>query len=283
MKVERGAGGELLARGITPIPLLATYLRMLQRIVLANDICPFVVSMQIESPLLISRQLLATLGTRMFLHHQDRIPPSGATLVVSNHRSFMDAPLLMAALERPVRFACHHYMGQVPFLRELVTRMGCFPLGAPDQRQQTLFTQAIQLLQARQTVGIFPEGAYGMVQYTKPDEMGEFHRGFAHLALRAPISELAILPVAIASYQEDTNTAIPLKLLSWADPSEPLFNKPGWHPMIVYQRVNVLIGRPIWITPSQQQGYQGKRAKTVVSDLTAHCHDEINRLLQQGY
>lgn len=239
--------------------------------------------MLLHDPLFISRQLLTVLGTRLFAYHQDRVPQSSAILVVSNHRSFMDAPLLMAAINRPIRFACHHYMGQVPLMREVVTQMGCFPLDAPQQRQQAFFDQATRLLQTKQAVGVFPEGAQPMIQVTAAEKLGEFHRGFAHLALRAPIQELAVLPVAIASYEESTNSAVPLKLLSWFDPSEPLFDQDGWHPMVVYQRVHILVGRPLWITASQRQSYQGKQARTVVADLTAHCHSEISSLLSQGY
>jgi 1-acyl-sn-glycerol-3-phosphate acyltransferase len=236
--------------------------------------------MLLNSPLLLSRQMLATLGTRMFVYHEDRIPRDSAFLIVSNHRSFMDAPVLMAAIQRPIRFACHHYMGQVPLMREIVTRLGCFPLDAPQQRQHSFFDQAIQLLQMQEAVGVFPEGAQPMVKLTSAHELGHFHRGFAHLALRAPIRNLAILPVAIDSEAEAVNSAVPLRLLSWFDPSEPLFDQPGWHPMVVYRQVNVLIGRPLWITPSQQQAYQGKQAKALVSELTTRCQSEIQDLLK---
>lgn len=235
-----------------------------------------------STPLLISQQLLALAGTRLFVYYQDRVPQDSAVLIVSNHRSFMDAPLLMAATNASIRFACHHYMGQVPLLREFVTRLGCFPLDTPDQRQRSFFHQATQLLQSRQMVGIFPEGAQPMVQLTNPGEMGEFQRGFAHLALRAPVQDLAILPVAIAAEDEVTTSPFPLKLLSWFDPSEPLFNQSGWHPMVLYQRVNVLIGRPIWITHTQRHNYSGKHAKTVVADITSRCQGEINSLLRQS-
>ena len=235
-----------------------------------------------SSPLLISQQILTLLGTRLFVHYQNRVPQDSAILVVSNHRSFMDAPLLMAAIDRPIRFACHHYMGQVPLLREFVTQFGCFPLDVPNQRQHSLFHQATHLLQSRQAVGIFPEGAQPMVRLTNPHEVGEFQRGFAHLALRAPVQEIAVLPVAIASQTEIATNPFPLKFLSWFDPSEPLFNQTGWHPMVVYQRVNVLVGQPIWITGSQRQSYVGKQARTIVSDLTAHCHSQIDQLLCQG-
>jgi 1-acyl-sn-glycerol-3-phosphate acyltransferase len=235
-----------------------------------------------QTPLILSRQLLTLLGTQVFCFHADRVPCDSAVVVVSNHRSFMDAPLLMSAIDRPVRFACHHYMGQVPVLREFVTRLGCFPLDEPDQRQQSFFRQAIQLLQAQQLVGIFPEGTQPMVKQTRSHEVGEFQRGFAHLALRAPVSDLAVLPVAIAAQTETTNSAVPLRLLSLFDPSEPLFQGSGWHPMVVYQRVDVFIGRPIWITRSQREAYQGKQAKTVVADLNDKCHWAIKDLISSS-
>jgi 1-acyl-sn-glycerol-3-phosphate acyltransferase len=235
-----------------------------------------------DQPLQLSRLLLAALGTRLYTHHQDRIPQCGPVLVVSNHRSFLDAPLLMAALNRPIRFACHHYMGQVPVMREIVEKMGCFPLSLPEQRQQTFFDQAAQLLQGQQAVGLFPEGAEPMVKRTLPEQVGGFQRGFAHLALRAPVQDLVVLPVAIASEAEAVNAAFPLRLLSLIDPSEPLFSQDGWHPMVVYQRVSLLVGRPYWIRPNQRKHYQGKQAKTIVTDLTQQCYTEIQALLQQG-
>jgi 1-acyl-sn-glycerol-3-phosphate acyltransferase len=236
-----------------------------------------------DSPLYLSHLLLSALGTRLFVYHQDRIPRQGAVLVVSNHRSFMDAPLLMVAIDRSIRFACHHYMGQVPVLKEVVTRLGCFPLGAPEQRQQGFFQQAIHLLQAQEAVGIFPEGAQPMVQPTDPRQILDFHRGFAHLALRAPLQNLAVLPIAIAASDEAINSAVPLKLLGLFDPTEALFQQEGWHPMVFYRRVNLLVGQPFWITPTHQQSYQGKQAKNVVGELTEHVRGEIKQLLSQGF
>ena len=221
------------------------------------------------------------MGTRQFLYYEDRIPPAGPMLVVSNHRGFMDAPVLMTALNRSIRFACHHYMGQVPVMREIVTgQLGCFPLEVPEHRQQDFFQQALKLLNAAQTVGVFPEGANPMVQFTQPCQMGKFQRGFAHLALRS--RHLAVLPIAIASLEEVNTSAVPLKLLSLFDPSEPLFNQAGWHPLVIYRRVAVLIGHPYWITSQHLKQYQGKQAKTVVADLTEHCEAEIAGLLSQG-
>ncbi len=235
-----------------------------------------------NSPLQISRWLLAATGTRMFVSNQDRVPTESAVLVVSNHRSVIDAAVLMAAVGRPIRFACHHYMGQVPVLRDMVKKVGAFPLDAPEHRQHSFFGQAIRLLQSGQVVGVFPEGAPPMVSLTPPNSMGKFQRGFAHLALRAPVPVLAVLPVAIASIEESNNSALPLKLFSFFDPSEPLFDQPGWHPLVIYRRATILIGRPWWITPSQREQYQGKQAKTVVAEITSYCHEEIGSLLRKA-
>ncbi|MGB3508044.1 MAG: lysophospholipid acyltransferase family protein [Microcoleaceae cyanobacterium] len=236
-----------------------------------------------DSVLVASRLFLKAIGTRVFFDHADRIPSEGGILVVSNHRSFMDPLLLTVAMNRPIRFACHHYMGQVPLLREVVTGLGCFPLDDPSHRQKHFFRQATELLQAQEMVGVFPEGAAPMVRFSAPGQLGNFQRGFAHLALRAPVSNLAILPVAIASSQEQLiSSSIPLKLLSFFDPSEPLFNQPGWHPAIVYQRSNVMFGRPLWITASHRRQYQGKQAKQLVTELTNYVSQEIAGLLQTG-
>jgi 1-acyl-sn-glycerol-3-phosphate acyltransferase len=243
-----------------------------------------------NSPQQISHGFLTATGTKIFRYYEDRIPQSSPVLIVSNHRSFMDAPILMAAVERPIRFACHHYMGQVPVMREIVTGLGCFPLEAAPSRQQGFFKQALKLLQANQAVGVFPEGTEPMINYTKPNGIGDFQRGFAHLALRAdagsntvkPLRDLVILPIAIASIEETSSSAVPLRLLSLFDPTEPLFDQNGWHPLVVYRRVAVLIGRPYQITPSMRQQYQGKQAKTVVAEVTNHCQAEIVELLRQG-
>ncbi len=83
-----------------------------------------------------------------------------------------------------------------------------------------------------------------MVQVKSPNQLSPFHRGFAHLAFRVPVEELAILPVAIASTEEERHFVAPLKLFSLFDPSEPLFDCWGWHPAIIYHCVNILLVTP---------------------------------------
>jgi 1-acyl-sn-glycerol-3-phosphate acyltransferase len=235
--------------------------------------------MAFQRPLLASQALLALMGVRIYAYFENRIPLDSATIVVSNHRSFLDPLILMAALQHPLRTACHHYMGEVPLMRELVEFVGAFPLADPQQRQQTFLRQAIRLLQSQQWVAIFPEGAQPMVSLTSPLTVGSFHRGFAHLALKANVPNLAILPVAIASWDEFTSPAIPLRFLRLFDPSEPLFDQSGWHPVVTYRRANVLCGQPYWLTAQHRQHYRGRQAKSMVAEVTQYCHQEIESLL----
>ena len=215
--------------------------------------------------------------------HRERRPRHGALLVISMHRSVLDAPLVMTAVDRPVRFACHHYMSQVPVLKDMIATMGCFPLDGPGQRPQTFFQTAIESLKRSQPVGIFPEGAQPMVQSTRPDQVGRFHRGFAHLALRAPVRSLSILPVAISSVEETISPVAPLKLLSLFDPSEPLFDRPGWHPLVNYRRVTLSVGEPLRITQAERKHYHGRQAGRLVKKLTQSCYTEISTLLNEGF
>ena len=238
--------------------------------------------MGINSPLELSHYFLQILSTQLHCYHQERIPRHGSIIVVSNHRSFMDAPILMAALSASIRFACHHYMGQVPLLREIVTeQLGCFPLEANQSRQQSFFQRSQTLLQSQQVVGIFPEGTAPMVNFVPANGVGKFQRGFAHLALRAQVTDLAVLPVAIVSLEEVSTSGLPLKLFSLFDPSEPLFNQSGLHPLVVYRRVATFIGNPYWITPQHQEKYQGKQAKTMVTELTQYCHNQISQFIKR--
>jgi 1-acyl-sn-glycerol-3-phosphate acyltransferase len=234
------------------------------------------------TPRLIAQSLLSAVNLRLTLSYADRVPQDIPTIVISNHRSFLDAPILIKALPYQLRIACHHYMGQTPFVREIIDSLGCFPLAETNTRQREFFTQASNLLTARQWVGLFPEGTKPMIEPTGPQQVGKFHRGFAHLAWKTPVPNLAVLPVAIASLSETTYSTIPINWLKQFDQNEPFFDRQGLHPMLVYHRVNVLIGRPYLIRANTKLEYKGKQAKKLVVDLSQYCESQITELLQEG-
>lgn len=234
------------------------------------------------TPRLIAQSLISAVNLKLTVYYEDRIPQDIPTIVVSNHRSFLDAPILIKTIPCSLRIACHHYMGQTPVVREIVDSLGCFPLAEADRRQWQFFQQANSLLTPRQWIGLFPEGTKPMIESTVPHEIGEFQRGFAHLAWKIPVTNLVVLPVAIASLAETTYPTIPISWLKQFDQNEPFFERQGLHPMLVYHRVKVLIGRPYLINTSKKQEYKGKQAGKLSRDLTNYCQNQITELLQEG-
>ena len=235
----------------------------------------------LTSPLEVARWMLFSMGISIRVYHADRLPKS-PFLMISNHRSFLDAPLLMAAAQRPVHFACHHYMSQVPVMRNVVDALGCFPLDTPKARGRTFFKQATGFLRSQTSIGVFPEGTDPMVDVPPAGEVGPFQRGFAHLALRAPVESLQIVPAAVIALDEWQQPTVPFKLLSWFDDSEPLFQQGGLHPAVIYRKVAVVIGKPIEITAAQRETYHGRRAGEIAMDISGQCHDTVQRLLTAG-
>lgn len=231
---------------------------------------------------LIAQSFLSAVNLKLTLAYADRIPQDIPTIVVSNHRSFLDAPILIQTIPCSLRIACHHYMGQTPLVKDIVDSLGCFPLAEANHRQRQFFKQANSLLTPRQWIGLFPEGTKPMIESTVPEEIGEFQRGFAHLAWKIPVTNLAVLPVAIASLAETTYPTIPIQWLKQFDQNEPFFERQGLHPMLVYHRVKVLVGRPYLINMAKKQEYKGRQAKKLAAGLTSYCHNQIKDLLQEG-
>lgn len=174
----------------------------------------------------LAQVLLGLFQTEVWVEGKERVP-QGPLLVVSNHRSFLDAPVLIAGLDRPIRFACHYYLSQVPLLREVALALGCIPLQQGSGPQLAFFRQAQATLAAGGGVGIFPEGAEQITRETSPQELGWFQPGFAHLALAAGVDPLPILPVAVWAQEEWRAMDIPMAFFRWFDPTEPRFQRPG--------------------------------------------------------
>ena len=73
---------------------------------------------------------------------------------------------------------------------------------------------------------------------------------------------------------------VPLSLLHYIDPSEPLFQQDGWHPAVFYQDVSIRIGQPFSMEAYQER-YYGKQASAVVRELTQLMTAEVTYLLSQ--
>jgi 1-acyl-sn-glycerol-3-phosphate acyltransferase len=116
------------------------------------------------------------------------VPQEGPLLVVSNHLSNADPPLLTIAFPRTVFFMGKSELFRVPGLGWLIRRLGGFPVtrGTPDR---VALRHALAVLDQGIAMGIYPEGGRS--------KTGAMVRGFPGAGLLALQSRAPILPVAI--------------------------------------------------------------------------------------
>ncbi|MES2934992.1 MAG: MFS transporter [Pseudomonadota bacterium] len=122
----------------------------------------------------------------------DRIPESGAAVLVCNHVSYVDAIVIMAASPRPIRFVMDHRIFKIPLLAWVFRTSRAIPI-APAKEDPFLMEKAYvdiaQALHEGDLVCIFPEG-----RLTSTGEMNEFKGGIKKILDRSPVP---VIPMAL--------------------------------------------------------------------------------------
>ena len=119
---------------------------------------------------------------------RENIPREGPVLVVSNHQSYLDPPLVGAGCPRRMNYVARKTLfGNLAF-RWLIHSLDAIPL---DTKGSSLggIKETLRRLKRGEMVLIFPEGGRCW-----DGEVGPFQPGFTTLAVRG---RAAILPVAI--------------------------------------------------------------------------------------
>ena len=126
---------------------------------------------------------------RLKVSGHENIPAAGAVLVVSNHISQMDPPVLgVAALPRKSYYMCKAELFRVPVLRRIIYRLGAFPVerGGADRRALRL---AREVLGRGDVLLMFPEGT----RYTD----GRLRPGLTGAGSLALEPGVTVIPAAI--------------------------------------------------------------------------------------
>ncbi|HJL15891.1 MAG TPA: 1-acyl-sn-glycerol-3-phosphate acyltransferase [Sandaracinaceae bacterium LLY-WYZ-13_1] len=138
--------------------------------------------------------LRATLLARYELRvrHVERVPATGAALLVANHVTYADSLILHSILERRVRFLVDHRIHDQPSLRWVFRMVRAIPI-APrredPERLRDALREVDRALRAGAMVGVFPEG-----ELTRTGEIGAFRPGVERILARCPVP---VVPVAL--------------------------------------------------------------------------------------
>jgi 1-acyl-sn-glycerol-3-phosphate acyltransferase len=173
------------------------------------------------------------------------IPREGGVLVVSNHQSHLDPPLMGVGIPQMGNYVARATLFRSPIFSRLIRSVNAFPLDRDGIGLAGIKT-AMKLLKRGETVVIFPEGTR-----TRDGQIGEFRPGFTTLAVR---TGAAILPAAIeGAYQ--------------AFPHSGHFPRP--HP------VHIGYGKPI--SADEIKKYDERELLAVVERRVRACHEELRR------
>ena len=119
---------------------------------------------------------------------RENIPKTGAVLVVSNHQSHFDPPLVGAGCWRRMNYLARETLFRFAPLGWLIHSLDAIPIDR-DGLGLNGIKESLRRLKRGEMVLIFPEGTR-----TRDGEMAPFRPGFTVLAAR---SKAWILPVAI--------------------------------------------------------------------------------------
>ncbi|MET0851581.1 MAG: lysophospholipid acyltransferase family protein [Candidatus Rokuibacteriota bacterium] len=139
---------------------------------------------------------LMRLYFRMEARGAEHVPSSGAVLLVSNHSSVLDPPIIGGACPRALCFMAKAELFRIPLLGALIHNLNARPVRREGSDSRAL-KDALRVLQGGDALLVFPEGTRG------PE--GELREAKAGAGMLAVASGAAVVPV----YIRGTGGALP--------------------------------------------------------------------------
>lgn len=135
---------------------------------------------------------LATYGALgMEVIGEENIPEKGPFIVVCNHASNFDPPLLGTAMRRHlIHFMAKEELFRNPLMGWFLRYVHTFPVHRGHIDRKAVI-ESFRVLKSGEVLGIFPEG-----KRTRGGKVGPFHEGFAGIAIKAGVP---VLPAAIVN------------------------------------------------------------------------------------
>lgn len=139
-----------------------------------------------------ARMLVAISFARTRVEGLEKLKPGQQYVVVANHSSYMDIPLMLSNLDLEIRFFAKKGLFSIPFMGWHLSRAGHIPVARGDARAslKSMLEAANTIHDRGISVVLFPEGGR-TIQGLRP-----FKEGAAFLAIKAG---LPVLPVGLSN------------------------------------------------------------------------------------
>jgi 1-acyl-sn-glycerol-3-phosphate acyltransferase len=142
-----------------------------------------------------SRRLLEQADVRLAVTGLDRVPADEAFVVMSNHQSLYDIPVIFQALKRRVRMVAKKELFHIPVWAQAMRSAGFVEIDRTrSDRAIESLKAAEEILRQGTSIWIAPEGTR-----SRNGQLGRFKKGGFHLALA---TQTRILPVSIDGTRE---------------------------------------------------------------------------------
>jgi 1-acyl-sn-glycerol-3-phosphate acyltransferase len=122
------------------------------------------------------------------LQGTEHIPGDGPLVIVPNHQTYADPPLVTIPVRRPVYYMAWSRLFEIPVFSSFIRLLRAFPVDI-DARDSRATREAVRLLQRGAALMIFPEG-----ERTADGRLQRFKPGAFRLAVSL---DVPILPVTI--------------------------------------------------------------------------------------
>lgn len=131
--------------------------------------------------------------TRWRVEGKENVPKKGPLIIVANHMTYVDPPLLGASVPRRITFMAKHDLFRPSLMGIVVRAYGAFPIRR-DKLDREALRYAFKVLNEGQVLGMFPEGKRSF-----PYHLQEMQPGTAFIAAR---SGVPIIPVGISGSEQ---------------------------------------------------------------------------------
>ncbi len=149
--------------------------------------------------------VIPLIGGKIKIENGDRIDPKQSYLIMANHNSFIDIPVLFKAMPFYTYFIAKKEIKKIPLLGWYVGAYGMIYIDRSDSaKAKVSIAHAAKLIEAGKHVIIFPEGTK-----SKDGKIAAFKKGGFHLAEQ---SNVPILPIKIEGATQVWPNKQPFKL-----------------------------------------------------------------------